>query len=73
MVVPEKIRKALGLKKGDNVFWKLKKAEGKTIAEVRPHPKSWAEYTLGLGKETWKGVDVDKYIDELRNEWDRKF
>jgi hypothetical protein len=24
----------------------------------------------GLGKEIWKGVDVEKYIDEERNSWD---
>jgi len=24
----------------------------------------------GLGRETWKGVDVDAYINELRDEWD---
>ena len=23
----------------------------------------------GLGKEIWKGVDPDKYVDELRKEW----
>ena len=25
----------------------------------------------GLGKEIWQGVDVDAYIDELRDDWDR--
>ena len=24
----------------------------------------------GLGKEVWKDVDVEKYIDEERNSWD---
>ena len=24
----------------------------------------------GLGKEIWQGVDVRRYIDELRDEWD---
>lgn len=32
-------------------------------------PKSWAEYSLGLGKHTWKGVNIKKYIEDLRNEW----
>ena len=31
---------------------------------------SWKD-ARGLGKEIWEGVDVDKYIDDLRNEWDR--
>lgn len=25
----------------------------------------------GLGKDTWKGVDIAKYIDDERNSWDR--
>ena len=25
----------------------------------------------GVAKESWKGVDVEKYIDEERNSWDR--
>lgn len=25
----------------------------------------------GVGKEVWAGVDVDKYIEEERNSWER--
>ena len=25
----------------------------------------------GLGKEIWEGIDVEKYIDDERNSWDR--
>ena len=25
----------------------------------------------GMGKELWEGVDVEKYIDEERNSWER--
>ena len=25
----------------------------------------------GLGQEIWKGVDVDRYLNELRDGWDR--
>ncbi|GAC1403142.1 MAG: hypothetical protein NVSMB52_17120 [Chloroflexota bacterium] len=25
----------------------------------------------GLGREIWKGVDAQEYVDSLRNEWDR--
>ena len=31
---------------------------------------SWQE-ARGLGKDIWAGVDVDQYIDVLRQEWDR--
>lgn len=23
----------------------------------------------GLGKEAWRGIDVDRYVDRLRREW----
>lgn len=26
----------------------------------------------GMDKETWKDVDVEKYIDEERNSWERE-
>lgn len=24
----------------------------------------------GLGKEIWQGIDAQKYVDQLRSEWD---
>jgi hypothetical protein len=39
--------------------------------KTQPIPRlSWRD-ARSLGKEIWQGVDVDKYIDELRDEWDR--
>ncbi|MEW6210800.1 MAG: hypothetical protein AB1631_20715 [Acidobacteriota bacterium] len=26
----------------------------------------------GLGAEIWKGIDAQEYVDDLRNEWERK-
>jgi hypothetical protein len=26
----------------------------------------------GLGKEIWQGVDVERYIDDIRTEWNRE-
>lgn len=26
----------------------------------------------GLGKEIWQGVDVQAYVDELRDDWDAR-
>ena len=31
---------------------------------------SWRE-ACGLGKGTWEGVEVDHYVDALRDEWER--
>jgi hypothetical protein len=35
-----------------------------------PLPLPWKE-TCRLGKDIWEGVDVDRYIDALRNAWER--
>jgi hypothetical protein len=36
-----------------------------------PLPRlSWHE-ARGLGKGVWRDVDVERYIDTLRHEWDR--
>ena len=44
----------------------------KRIVEVddglRPAPS--LRDLAGLDRETWQGVDVDTYINELRDEWD---
>ena len=25
----------------------------------------------GVGREAWAGIDVQKYVDEMRNEWSK--
>lgn len=40
------------------------------VGERRPRRRNLMELH-GLGKEIWQGVDVDAYIDELRDEWDQ--
>ncbi len=26
----------------------------------------------GVGRDTWKGVDVQEYVNEMRDEWDKR-
>ena len=35
--------------------------------QTTPH-LSWKD-ACGLGKEVWESVDVERYINELRDEW----
>lgn len=71
-VIPQKIRQALRLNKGDEIIWTVKKTRGQPVAELYSKPKSWTEYMRGLGKEIWQGVDVNKYIKQLRDEWGKR-
>ncbi len=40
-------------------------------SQVKSRPKHNIMEFEGMAEELWKGVDVEKYIDEERNSWDR--
>ena len=40
-----------------------------TVTQQKPETRSLLELE-GLGKEIWEGVDVQEYIDALRDEWE---
>ena len=39
-------------------------------ASTRDERVDWCD-AYGLGKEIWKGVDAQAYVNELRDEWER--
>lgn len=45
------------------------------LALTAPHePQKRSILELrGLGREIWQGVDAQKYVDDLRGEWDHRF
>lgn len=44
-----------------------------TVENAEPTRKLHSIMELrGLGKEIWQGVDVQQYLDELRDEWDQR-
>lgn len=70
IVIPKEVRKKIkGLKPGSKVRVSQVDEETVTIKTVK---KNWLERTRGIAKEAWKGIDTTKYLEELRNEWDRK-
>lgn len=38
---------------------------------IKPKMRSLLELE-GLGAEIWEGIDAQKYVDELRQEWDSR-
>ena len=40
------------------------------VQQTAAHPRRSILELDGLGKEIWKGIDPDKYIDEERQSWD---
>lgn len=72
IVVPTKVRRALGVDAGDTLVWQIVQTanQKKVIAEVKP--KNWTMHTRGLGKDVWKNIDIDQYIKNLRDEWSKQ-
>jgi len=70
-VVPADVRKVLRLEAGDKILWRLVRTGGAVKAVAEPRPKSWAAYSLGLGKAIWEKTNIDQYIQQLRDEWNK--
>ncbi|HLN86215.1 MAG TPA: AbrB/MazE/SpoVT family DNA-binding domain-containing protein [Candidatus Limnocylindrales bacterium] len=68
IVISKQIRKALGLKPGDELVAAVE--AGKIV--LRPKPKNPARRLRGLGKGSWGDrTKIDAYLDKLRDEWER--
>lgn len=65
IVIPREARKNLNLKAGDKL---IVKANHEKIV-IYPQPKSYTKYSLGLGKETWRGIDATEYVRKERKTW----
>jgi len=65
VVIPKEARKKLGLRAGDQLAVEVE--GGKVI--LRPRPKNYTNYMLGLGKEIWEGIDASEYVRKERELW----
>jgi hypothetical protein len=45
---------------------------GSARARTRTREKLNLADLAGIGREMLKGIDVDKWLDQMRNEWDRE-
>jgi len=66
--IPEEIIEKAGLKPGDDVIWYCDEKTKQII--LMEKPKNFAKSLRGLGKELWKDVDAQKYVQEERNSWE---
>jgi hypothetical protein len=42
------------------------------VSEGVPRQQRRLSELRGLGKEIWKGIDAQEYVDQLRSEWDER-
>lgn len=65
IVIPREAREKLDLKAGDKL---IIKANNEKII-IYPQPKSYAKYSLGLGKKIWQRIDATEYVKKERQTW----
>ena len=46
-------------------------AQDLAVTDETDDPESSLLELEGLGAEIWQGIDVQQYVNELRDEWDR--
>ena len=42
------------------------------VTEAVPRQQRHLSELRGLGKEIWKSIDVQEYVNQLRSEWDER-
>lgn len=65
VVIPQGVRKKIDLHPQDEML--VEEMNG--IVVLIPKPKSFTELMIGLGKETWKDIDVKEYLKKERESW----
>jgi len=65
ITVPQIARKQLKIKKGDYLLVDVQDG----VIVLTPEPKRYTSHLQGLHSEIWKGVDVQKYINDERGTW----
>lgn len=68
-VIPSSVRKAMGLKAGAKLSWKIITTPQGKQSLLQALPANWTQTSLGLGAQTWQHTNIDHYLDDLRNEW----
>ena len=70
IVIPKEVRKKIkGIRPGAKV---VVYPNNRNTMTIRTEANNWGERTRGIAKDAWKGIDTTKYLEDLRNEWDRK-
>lgn len=67
IVIPKEIRKRLSLEAGGELAVEVE--EEKVI--LRPRPKNYTDYMLGLGRKVWRGVEATEYVRKERESWEK--
>jgi AbrB family looped-hinge helix DNA binding protein len=70
ITIPIALRKTLNMTPGTQVIVNVINWVKEKSLVISAKPKSSTNYSLGLGQDVWKNINADKYIQEMRKEWD---
>ena len=65
ITIPQIARKKLNIKMGDHLLVDVQDG----VIVLIPEPKRYSSSLQGLHSEIWKGVDIQKYINDEREVW----
>ena len=65
VVIPQSVRRKVPIFPQKEVL--VEEVDG--VIVILPQPKSFTEFMLGLGKNTWEGIDPKSYIRKERAAW----
>ena len=68
VVIPVALRREMGIGEGDTLLASLDEC-GQLV--LKPVPSDPIERFRAAGRKFYEGVDVDAYVRELREEWER--
>lgn len=69
ITIPLSWRKLFKTNKSQKVIANIKVVNDTQVMTIMFQPKSWTEYSSGLGKEIWQNMDIDKFIAKERDSW----
>jgi len=68
VVIPKEARRELEIEEGDKLVVSVK--NGQVL--MKPTPKRYTNYMLGLHRKAWRGVEAAKYVEKERRAWKKK-
>jgi AbrB family looped-hinge helix DNA binding protein len=72
VTLPKTVREKIDAEPGTEFVVSVVENERMPLVKLYPKPKNWVEWTLGMDKDVWEDVDVDKWLRKERDSWDEK-
>jgi len=67
ITLPSVVVKELNIQKGDSLLVDMQDG----VVVLMPYPKRYTNYLQGLHSDIWKGIDVQKYLEDERGAWEK--